>query len=776
MNVVSPGFLPNDPNANDLRNTILGGWYSGQEARDKQLGMSADKMELDFDNRETQRLLIWGDPKRSMEEKMAFLETEKRSYMDALRARNKALGRRMTDQQIQDIADSYFARYRMGGNAPIQQKAGEFKSTPAQGGTQPAPTPAPQQPGYNEEPQDWSVQPIGSRPNDPSSLGHYGERVAYGESLGGTGYTQSDRIDAMQKAASGDRTLGELVPKTDPGGQKPDYISSVFAKVEDPSQITQEEADAMWDFMVANPTAIPGFKWTARNPAKGQPKASVLETIQQLVASNSFRAYAQSYSARQAAIGPLTIPRGAGPVGENAPLPPPLPAGLNQEQSNKIWDFLLKNPSVVPPTTLRAAAEMLRAIDANATSKANGGATSEPTLALIGEGGEREFVVPESKAPLWAQLLLQNPQNPPNPANVPRIPNGGMGIPMLNGGGDSNDLARQQEMWGQIVQNNPAPQNVPASADTMAMVQNLASPGALPPGGQPPAAAPNTLEPRATPNPESLPSVTPTKDTAIGIKIPIIDKKPAKFDEAASVLTESDLDAAKSKNPILGRLWEEKPEMSGQIESVGKKVKAKAADLLKGTLKNSPETQQFTAEMNKGFTDWYKNAEPEEIALFLGDKNAAAYRDKKLDRELAYGELALKWKYYELQERAAQGDQVASMFKFALDIGKFYMEQNQEVIQKKGIKTVRSEDPMVDSAAQLIEFVMGAKPTDWEKVGFFGKKVGTEIPTSEWAGRLRFLYSPAPTSAGAAPVAEEAPAGYTRSQQVEALRKQLNLD
>ncbi len=49
----------------------------------------------------------------------------------------------------------------------------------------------------------------------------------------------------------------------------------------------------------------------------------------------------------------------------------------------------------------------------------NGGAVQGPTEVLIGEGGETEYVLPESKIPVWIQRTLAEGV-PPNPADVPR--------------------------------------------------------------------------------------------------------------------------------------------------------------------------------------------------------------------------------------------------------------------------------------------------------------------------------------------------------------------
>ncbi len=57
---------------------------------------------------------------------------------------------------------------------------------------------------------------------------------------------------------------------------------------------------------------------------------------------------------------------------------------------------------------------------------ADGGAVAGPTLALIGEGGEPEYVVPESKVPQFVQHTMRTGR-PPNPAKLPPMAAGGGG-------------------------------------------------------------------------------------------------------------------------------------------------------------------------------------------------------------------------------------------------------------------------------------------------------------------------------------------------------------
>jgi len=646
---------------------MLGSLQAGQAQGYKQLGEIADKALADFNDRETQRMQLWANLPEN--EKAQFLATEYNTYIDALNARNRATGNRMTPQQIKDTADSYFARYMMGmpGAQPAPQGGGGPVAT-IPGGVVSGTTPNTMT-GFNEEPQDWSIKAIGP---------------------------------------------GDLVQKSDPGGQKPDYITAVFSKMDKPDSITQEEADAMWDFLVANPTAIPGFEWKAKNPAAGQAKGAVLTAIKNLTQSPAFKASQAEYMARQNAIPPLTIQRGAGPTGESAPLPPPLPSGLNEDQKKAIWNYLLQNKEVKTPATLEQAKTILAAIQGQLPNKAIGDAVSEPTLALIGEGGEREFVVPESKAPLWAQLLLQNPQNPPNPAMLPRMDGG---IPAASGGMDSQDPAATPRISEQdaamfFSQPGSGPQYVPASPQTQA----LAGPGA-------PAPAPASPDPAATPPADfSLQGF----GEYLGIKIPQITPQTNKtLAGAVKKLAMSAREAALDKNPTLGAAIDRNPELGDQVDKLGEKVHAQGMKELGAALKLTPETSRYTKEMGADFARWYRNAEPEEIALFLGDKNAAAYRDKKFDRELQYEELALKWKYYELQERASQGDEVATWLKFAYDTSAKYLELNKTVIEKKGIERARADDSQLNEAVKVFQFITGGQIDDVQKVGFLKKFLKT---------------------------------------------------
>jgi len=103
---------------------MLGSLQAGQAQGYKQLGEIADKALADFNDRETQRMQLWANLPEN--EKAQFLATEYNTYIDALNARNRATGNRMTPQQIKDTADSYFARYMMGmpGAQPAPQGGG----------------------------------------------------------------------------------------------------------------------------------------------------------------------------------------------------------------------------------------------------------------------------------------------------------------------------------------------------------------------------------------------------------------------------------------------------------------------------------------------------------------------------------------------------------------------------------------------------------------------------------------------------------------------------
>lgn len=99
----------------------------------------------------------------------------------------------------------------------------------------------------------------------------------------------------------------------------------------------------------------------------------------------------------------------------------------------------------------------------NLMAFADGGAVQGPTLAVIGEGGEREDVVPESKAlPYAAHTMLTG--RPPNPANLPRTPKAvSMETVTVSKGGDPSTEGELPVEAEEIIEGAPQETEAPAT-------------------------------------------------------------------------------------------------------------------------------------------------------------------------------------------------------------------------------------------------------------------------------------------------------------------------
>lgn len=399
----------------------------------------------------------------------------------------------------------------------------------------------------------------------------------------------------------------------------------------------------------------------------------------------------------------------------------------------------------------------------NATGYKEGGAVTGPTVALLGEGGEDEFIVPRSKAIQWARLLLQNPDNPPNPADLESMPSfeeGGVVIPEMDATEKAfrMDLAKRFPKDAQWIATAPLEDVKKSSPITAARfypapVQDQPQPQAQPVQiGEQAQVAPETSQQRASDyftSTRSPSTVVPAKeklyqeqiDPSLSREQPYQEKINSSLSRPSSDSPSPGASSASTPSPdspfgkpdkqadtarqifaktnfpddvlleelrgvskeSLARMGTEKPKL---VQDVLQKKRDEAFAKAAGQIMVSQTFKTMSKQISGDYAEWFKTATPEEMSLVMGLEDAAKYRDAREGRDLQYKmnqeDMALKWKYYALQEAAQGGDEDAALLKSMVDYSVKLLEVHKEEINKKGAAAVASTNPYVASAFNML--------------------------------------------------------------------------
>lgn len=351
---------------------------------------------------------------------------------------------------------------------------------------------------------------------------------------------------------------------------------------------------------------------------------------------------------------------------------------------------------------------------------AEGGQVDTPTVALIGEQGETEYVVPRSKALAWAKMFLDDPSNPPNPADMPddAIPPSQYGPAM-----GPNDIPIDAAVPAPMRPSDMSPAPDYGRQDLSELT--LAGDGS------------DTFAQGPVDSRNAITGVMEgagEQGVAGWTDKPISKQLKVAEDVIGSLSEETKrVDRVKESRAFVESFGDARSKLEGRINDAKKSIEASAvARKALPAILASPEYKDLKREQTASFKQWFDNATPEELSLMFPD--AAQLRHSGVaHRE----EMALKYKYFDLQEKASQGDSGAVAIKLAADYMMKYIETNKDIIEKKGAAKARTDDPTLNNAMNFLEQFAGVATTDVIKTLFKYKlieSVGNVQPVDTKAG------------------------------------------
>ena len=674
-----------NPNAMSSKD-IMGYLNQGTQMRQADFLNQATRAQQIFDADESTR---WGVVQRAGEQGIDIttaLKPEYDNFLEVLRLQNEATGRRMSDADMRAYADNYFSRYYSWKAPNTKMQAGSAIGSVAKPAT---PAPATTPVASTAQP----VTPVDQISSAPVPRA----QVQFGAAIDEQGAPVKGVQPAPMPVGISRMTPDQIwAAAQDP--ESAGYQGILGLNMDEQAEIAVQEVmkslqgrtPEQYQAILSDQSIGGATREAARRLSGGMGVSSRSPDVYTTMPGDSLWTIARGLL--QSAGRPVTDTTITSLV-----------STIMQENSitdkNKIKDgYKLKIPAF-----------------------AQGASVSGPTVAIIGEGGEREYVVPESKVSQWAQMALANPYNPPNPAS---ISNGKSYIEQAAqfAAGKQGAMAGGQRVipdeHGNVIKQPPAPSR-PAPVATA------------------PSPAPSSAT--LTPNPSSLPPAMgapitkkPSSGWQAGMKYLELATRPDEQIDRESLRITPAVEASSGMLPGFQKRKEE-ARSSIKLENLTKAMQS---------IGSSPEARSWRNGSSQAFSEWFKTATPEELSLWRGMGDAAKYRDSRLGREsqerMFNEDMKLKWKYYQLQEAAAGGDEEAVRMQYLLEYGFKYIDSQQDIIEKQGAAAARGKDPVLDKVMNFVGQVLGASDTTVSR-GFFGRyritealpgdKGGTQAPT-----------------------------------------------